>query len=62
MSLKAIADMAGVSVSTVSRVLNNPDYRCKDIKVRDRIWDAAMKLNYRPNMAARKGILKLNYN
>ena len=53
MSLKAIADIAGVSVSTVSRVLNDPDYRCKDAKTRDSIWNAAIKLNYKPNLAAR---------
>ncbi|MBQ4232026.1 MAG: LacI family DNA-binding transcriptional regulator [Lachnospiraceae bacterium] len=53
MSLKAIADLAGVSASTVSRVLNDPDYRCKDQATRDRIWEAAMKLNYKPNIAAR---------
>ena len=51
--------MAGTSPATVSRVLNNPDYRCSDPAVRDRIWKAAMELNYVPNEAARnlkKGI------
>ena len=28
MSINKIAQMAGVSPSTVSRVLNNPNYRC----------------------------------
>ena len=30
MSLKEIAHRAGTSVSTVSRVLNQPDYKCKN--------------------------------
>ena len=41
MSLKKIAEIAGVSVSTVSRVLNNPDHRCSSPQVRERIWQAA---------------------
>ena len=35
MSIKKIAQMTGASVSTVSRVLNNPDYKCQDSKLRD---------------------------
>lgn len=53
MSIKAIADKAGVSPATVSRVLNNPDYRCADPGARDRIWQAAIEMNYVPNEAAR---------
>ena len=57
-SIKEIAKKAGVSPSTVSRVLNNPDYHCSDAAKRDRIWKAAIELNYTPNAAAqnlRKG-------
>lgn len=53
MSIKKIAQMTGASVSTVSRVLNNPDYKCQDSKLRDRIWKAAVEINYVPNEAAR---------
>ncbi len=53
MSIKQIADSVGVSVSTVSRVLNNPDYRCSSPQLRDKIWNTAMKMNYVPNEAAR---------
>ncbi|MDO4491179.1 MAG: LacI family DNA-binding transcriptional regulator [Lachnospiraceae bacterium] len=53
MSIKEIAKIAGVSTATVSRVLNNPDYHCQDKEARDRIWKAAMELNYTPNKAAR---------
>ena len=54
MSLRDIADMAGTSVATASRVLNNPDYRCQDSGLRERIFEAAKKLNYVPNASARQ--------
>ena len=44
MSIKEIAKEAGTSPSTVSRVLNNPEYKCADPKLKDRIWDAAIRL------------------
>ncbi len=53
MSIKKIASMVGVSTATVSRVLNNPDYRCSSPELREKIWNAAMKMNYVPNEAAR---------
>lgn len=53
MSIKKIAEKAGVSASTVSRVLNNPDYKCSSPEIRDRIWKIAIEMNYAPNAAAR---------
>lgn len=53
MSIKKIAEMTGVSYSTVSRVLNNPDYKCSTKGLREKIWKAAMELNYTPNESAR---------
>lgn len=53
MAIKDIAKLAGVSPATVSRVLNNPDYHCQDATAVERIWKAAMELNYVPNEAAR---------
>jgi len=53
MSITEIARAAGVSKSTVSRVLNQPGYKCSDPKLQDRIWKVAMEQNYVPNKAAR---------
>jgi DNA-binding LacI/PurR family transcriptional regulator len=53
MSIKKIAQKAGVSQATVSRVLNQPNYHCSSPEVRERIWKAARELNYVPNEAAR---------
>ena len=53
MSLKEIARRAGTSVSTVSRVLNNENYKCSDPELAKRIWQAAKELSYLPNAAAR---------
>ena len=36
MSIKKIAVIAGVSTATVSRVLNNPDYKCSSEELRQR--------------------------
>lgn len=52
-TLKKIAEFAGVSQATVSRVLNNPDYRCSTPEKREKIWQAAMELHYVPNEAAK---------
>lgn len=53
MSIKRIAEMTGVSWATVSRVLNNLDYKSSKKGQRDKIWKAAMEINYVPNEAAR---------
>ncbi len=53
MSIKHIAQLAGVSPATVSRVLNNPNYHCSSEEMRTAILNAARQLNYVPNEAAR---------
>lgn len=61
MSMKEIAERVGVSVSTVSRVLSSPDYKCSSMELRDKIFAAAREINYVPNESAqnlRKGDYK----
>ena len=54
MSLKKIAEMVGVSPSTVSRVLNNTSSNCASKEVRKKIFEAARKIGYQPNENARR--------
>ncbi len=64
MSIKQIAERTGASMATVSRVLNNPNYKCAKPGMRELIWKTAMELNYTPNEAARnlkKGIGKTEH-
>lgn len=50
-TMRAVADMAGVSVATVSRVINSSDRVTPDNK--KRVLEAIEKLNYVPNPVAR---------
>lgn len=54
MSLKEIARLAGTSVSTVSRILNCPDYQGRDPELRKKVWHLAQQMQYLPNTAARE--------
>ncbi|HML38413.1 MAG TPA: LacI family DNA-binding transcriptional regulator [Bacillota bacterium] len=56
MNIKAVAEKAGVSVATISRVLNHPEAVAPD--TRDHILNVMESLNYTPNWFARG--LKLN--
>lgn len=51
-TLVEIAQMAGVSVSTVSRALSNGAYPLKE-ETRQRILDLAEEMGYKPNLVAR---------
>lgn len=54
-TLKDVANAAGVSVTTVSYVINQQtggNIRISD-ETRDRVWRAVEDLDYRPNLAAR---------
>lgn len=53
MSLKKIAELAGTSISTVSRVLNHPEHNCNTKELQEKIWTIAKQMNYLPNSSAR---------
>ncbi|MCR4740296.1 MAG: LacI family transcriptional regulator [Lachnospiraceae bacterium] len=53
MSLKKIAQMTGSSVSTVSRVLNDPETSAASKERKEQILDAARQIGYIPNKEAR---------
>ena len=49
--IEDVAAIAGVSIKTVSRVLNNePNVR---VETRDRVLAAVSRLGYKPNLSAR---------
>lgn len=56
-TIKDIARMANVSITTVSLVLNNKPSRISEIKKRE-IKDIALKHNYSPNISARSLVTK----
>ena len=49
-SIYDVANLAGVSISTVSRVLNKSGYVSS--KTEKKVYDAVDKLNYIPNVVA----------
>lgn len=51
MSIREIAEMTGLSISTVSNVLN--DSRATSEESKQKVLEAADKIGYRPNLAAR---------
>lgn len=51
-SLRAVAEMAGVSVATVSRVMSGSDHPVAD-GTRERVLEAADRLAFQPNRLAR---------
>lgn len=53
MTLKEIAGEAGVSISTVSRVINKSSKSPAGQEVQDRIWEIVRRTGYTPNTMAR---------
>ena len=51
MNIKDVAEKSGFSITTVSRVLNNPEAVSK--KTREKILKVMEELNYTPNWFAR---------
>ncbi|MBO2449587.1 LacI family DNA-binding transcriptional regulator [Actinomadura barringtoniae] len=54
-TIRAVAALAGVSPSTVSRTLNNPEL--VNAETRRRVLDSADRLGYQPNRAAQSLVL-----
>jgi DNA-binding LacI/PurR family transcriptional regulator len=54
LTLKELAKLANVSVSTVSRVINKNDTRSASQETRERIWRLVRETNYIPNTAAQE--------
>ncbi len=53
MTLKEIAKEANVSISTVSRVINQKNTKAASPQVQERIWEIVRKSGYTPNSSAR---------
>lgn len=53
MTMKEIAALAGVSASTVSRVINHPDSKAASKEVENRIWQIVRQTGYIPDSNAR---------
>lgn len=53
MTLKEIAKEAGVSISTVSRVINKNGTSAASKEVQDKIWEIVRRTGYIPNSNAR---------
>lgn len=60
MTLKEIAKEAGVSISTVSRVINDTNSKVARPEVRERIWEIVRRTGYTPNSSAKS--LKMGTN
>lgn len=54
MTLKEVAKLAGVSHTTVSLVVNNVKGSRVSLKTRQRVLEAVRKLNYNPNLTAKR--------
>ncbi|WP_033166290.1 LacI family DNA-binding transcriptional regulator [Clostridium sp. KNHs205] len=52
MTLKEIAKRAGVSVSTVSRIINSEDGNFARKEIRDKVWEIIRETEYVPNQTA----------
>jgi len=57
-TIKEIASLAGVSASTVSRVINHPGSKAAGKEVENKIWQIIRETGYIPNSSARN--LKLH--
>lgn len=59
-TLRDVAKMAGVSISTASRALNDDRSRPVAAETRERIWEAVRRLQYEPNDAAQRLVRRVD--
>ncbi len=53
MSITKIAAITGASVSTVARVLRDPEHKCHSMELKEKILQTAREIGYVPNEAAK---------
>ena len=53
MSITKIAAITGASVSTVARVLRDPEHKCHSMELKEKILQTAREIGYVPNESAR---------
>ena len=58
-TIKDIAEMAGVSITTVSRILNNDSSLSTTMETKQKVIDAAKKLNYKKVGRSTKATFRL---
>ena len=54
MTLKEIAQETGLSVSTVSRIINKENYKCTSREAEARVWEIVRNSGYTPNLMAKE--------
>ncbi len=59
-TLRDVAQMAGVSISTASRALAGDQTRAVAPETRERIWEAVRQLQYQPKDAARRLVRRVD--
>jgi DNA-binding LacI/PurR family transcriptional regulator len=59
-TLRDVARLAGVSISTASRALNDDHTRPVAPETSARVWEVARRLNYEPNIAAQRLVRRVD--
>ena len=59
-TLKDIAKRANVSISTVSRIINDDKLKPASEKTKQKVWEIIRELGYMPNKNARNLVKGLN--
>ena len=58
MTLKKVADLANVSIATVSLVINGFKGSRVSVTTKNRVLEAIKELNYNPNLIAQRLVLR----